>query len=246
MQARLTFIFSAGHINPRDTDNLSQVHSPPWFLFGSSHCARISSPLWIRITIYCSGWDPLRFPIYLSAMQDVERHDWFPTDKCAIQDLKVNSFMIFEMSVWHLVVWVFEGQECMGLLLLTRYVKQRLRMRWEYRERFPCLRFQRKPLVSDPDLHHGTCVTHVPWRMSGSLTRGGGENVPGIPGACTTRNFTYLTRGPWGLVWYKQASRTGTRYYIPRYLRNVIKYTCPSSNTTFSTHVHIWPSKKLW
>ena len=43
---------------------------------------------------------------------------------------------------------------------------------------------QRKPLVSDSDMHHGTCVTHVPWGMSGSLNRGGGENVPGIPGAC--------------------------------------------------------------
>ena len=45
-------------------------------------------------------------------------------------------------------------------------------------------------------MHHGTCVTHVPWCMSGSLTNGGGENVPGIPGACATRNFTYLARGP--------------------------------------------------
>ena len=26
--------------------------------------------------------------------------------------------------------------------------------------------------VSDPDMHHGTCVTHVPWCMSGSLTSG--------------------------------------------------------------------------
>ena len=26
---------------------------------------------------------------------------------------------------------------------------------------------QRKPLVSDPGMHHGTCVTHVPWCMSG-------------------------------------------------------------------------------
>ena len=43
-------------------------------------------------------------------------------------------------------------------------------------------RFQRKPLVSDAGMHHGTCVTHVPWCMSGSLTSG--ENVPGIPGAC--------------------------------------------------------------
>ena len=55
---------------------------------------------------------------------------------------------------------------------------------------------QWEPLVSDPGMHHGTCVTHVPWCMSGSLTRGGGENVPGIPGACSTRNFTYLVRGP--------------------------------------------------
>ena len=38
--------------------------------------------------------------------------------------------------------------------------------------------FDLKPLVSDPGIHHATCVTHVPWCMSGSLTRGGGENVP--------------------------------------------------------------------
>ena len=49
---------------------------------------------------------------------------------------------------------------------------------------FPRRRFQRKPLVSDPGMHHGTCVTHVPWCMSGSLTCGDGENVSGIPGAC--------------------------------------------------------------
>ena len=28
------------------------------------------------------------------------------------------------------------------------------------------------PQVSDPDMHHGTCVTHVPWCMPGSLTSG--------------------------------------------------------------------------
>ena len=32
--------------------------------------------------------------------------------------------------------------------------------------------FSPPPLVSDPDMHHGTCVTHVPWYMSGSLTSG--------------------------------------------------------------------------
>ena len=63
----------------------------------------------------------------------------------------------------------------------------RLRMRREWRERFSPHLLQRKPLVS---------ATHVPWCMSGSLTCGGGENVPGIPGACATRNFPCLVRGP--------------------------------------------------
>ena len=83
----------------------------------------------------------------------------------------------------------------MDLLPDTSYCA--LRMRRECREYFPRHQLQRKPRVSDPDMHHGTCVTHVPWCMSGSLTRGGGENVLGIPGACATRSFTYLARGPW-------------------------------------------------
>ena len=32
--------------------------------------------------------------------------------------------------------------------------------------------FSPPPRVSDPDMHHSTCVTHVPWCMSGSLTSG--------------------------------------------------------------------------
>ena len=71
-----------------------------------------------------------------------------------------------------------------------------LRMCRECRERFPRHRFRRIPLVIDPGLHHGTCVTHVPWCMLGSLACGGGKNVPGIPGACVTRKFTYLVRNP--------------------------------------------------
>ena len=54
---------------------------------------------------------------------------------------------------------------------------------------FPHHWLQRKPLVSDPGMHHGTCVTHVPWCMSGSLAPGGGENVPGNPGACAPAVF---------------------------------------------------------
>ena len=32
--------------------------------------------------------------------------------------------------------------------------------------------FSSPPWVSDPDMHHGTCVTHVPWCVPGSLTSG--------------------------------------------------------------------------
>ena len=69
-------------------------------------------------------------------------------------------------------------------------------MRRECREGFSRHRLQRKPPASDPDMHQCTCVTHVPWCMWGSPTRDGGENVPGIPGACASCNFTYLSRGP--------------------------------------------------
>ena len=65
-----------------------------------------------------------------------------------------------------------------------------LRMRRECRERNPRHRLKREPLVSEPSMHHGTCVTHMPWCMSGSLTRDGEENVPSIPCACVTSWIT--------------------------------------------------------
>ena len=100
-------------------------------------------------------------------------------------------------------------------------------MRREYRERFPRHPLQRKPLVSDPGMHHGTCGTHVLWCMSESLTRSGGENVPGIPGACATHNFTYLARGPCCLKFILQ--------------RNIAHFY----NIHFSTHRHAL-SQHMW
>ena len=53
--------------------------------------------------------------------------------------------------------------------------------------------------VSDPDMHHGTCVTHVPWCMLGSLTsdflwsRWRGKRYR--HSACATHNLAYLLRG---------------------------------------------------
>ena len=79
---------------------------------------------------------------------------------------------------------------------LTRYVKLRVAHAPGMPGTFsPPLR------VSDSDMHHGTCVTHVPWCMPESLSssflwsRWRGKSFR-YPRACVTRNFTYLARGP--------------------------------------------------
>ena len=60
-------------------------------------------------------------------------------------------------------------------------------MRRQRRERFPGHRLKKKPLVSYPGKHHGTYVTAI-WQEA---------HEESVPGACATRNFTYLTGGPY-------------------------------------------------
>ena len=72
-------------------------------------------------------------------------------------------------------------------------------MRRECRERFPRHRW----------LVILTCITARAWRtcqdacrdrlLAVSFEVGGMENVPGIPSACATCDFTYLARGPWNI-----------------------------------------------
>ena len=50
---------------------------------------------------------------------------------------------------------------------LTRYIKLRV----AHAPGMPGT-FSSPPRVSDPYMHHGTCVTHVPWYISESLTSG--------------------------------------------------------------------------
>ena len=49
--------------------------------------------------------------------------------------------------------------------------------------------------ISDPGMHHGTCVTHVVMHVGIANPRWQ-RSVSGIPGAWATCNFTYLARGP--------------------------------------------------
>ena len=99
---------------------------------------------------------------------------------------------------------------------------------------FGATHFNRKPLVSDPGMHHGTCITLtcitlVPWCVSGSLTRGGGERVPGIPGSYATRNFAYLVRGPCRRLYRALAKNTqyGPRYVLCKPDRPVTEFDYP-------------------
>ena len=105
----------------------------------------------------------------------------------------------------------------------------------ECRERFP--------------LHRGlaipTCITARAWRTCRDAWRdrylvvsfevGDAENVPGIPGACPTRNFTYLIRGPWDMAtegphwpWAEEAllismpDRNCRRDMLPVGMRNIV------------------------
>ena len=48
---------------------------------------------------------------------------------------------------------------------------------------------------------HARAVMHVGIVNKRFLLKSAaGENIPGIPGACATRNFAYLVRGPWLLL----------------------------------------------
>ena len=62
-------------------------------------------------------------------------------------------------------LWKANGYKLNGPL--TRYPKLRI----AHAPGMPGA-FSPPPLVSDPDMHHGTCLTHVPWCMVGSLTSG--------------------------------------------------------------------------
>ena len=79
---------------------------------------------------------------------------------------------------------------------LTRYVELRV----AHAPGMPGT-FSLPPWDSDPDMHHDTCIRHLPWCIPGSLIsgfllNGWRENFPSIPGACATRNITYPVRCP--------------------------------------------------
>ena len=115
---------------------------------------------------------------------------------------------------------------------LTRYEKTRVALTPGMSGTFSRHRLQRKPVVSNPGMHHGIMHDGI-----GNPRWGG--NVPGIPGACATHNFTYLSRGPWGsrATWPVSLKITsvalGNHYLARRIQVNIARswmahnYKCP-------------------
>ena len=98
---------------------------------------------------------------------------------------------------WSRLCMLLQYQSTLVIGPLARYVKL-----WVAHAPGMPGTFSPPPWISDPNMHHGTCAIHVPWYMPGLLTSGSlwsqwWGNVTGIPGACATRNFTNLVRGPW-------------------------------------------------
>ena len=64
--------------------------------------------------------------------------------------------------------------------------------------------FSLSPRVSDPDMHYGTCVTHVPWCMLGSLTSGflwnwrWGKTFPALPAHAQPAILRIWKEAHWG------------------------------------------------
>ena len=85
-----------------------------------------------------------------------------------------------------------------------------------------------------------TCITARAWRtcrdacrdrqLAVSFEVSGGGNVPGIPGAFTTRNFTYLVRGPCSgfIIWIQTCT---IRLCYMEQLTICIHYTVPWFNS---------------
>ena len=82
-----------------------------------------------------------------------------------IVDTMLNSLRAENIHRWRIYALMINTYHTIasGNSPLARYVKVRV-------AHAPGLPGTFSPRVRDPDIHHGTCVTHVPWCMSGSLT----------------------------------------------------------------------------
>ena len=110
-------------------------------------------PILSLLLAWTSSWTTIDLPVIWNATTFVQRH-------CNVKNCCVLCHNLTGFN-WGLVC---QKQASMGLLPDTQNCG------W-HAPGMPGT-FSPSPQVSDPDMHHGTCVTHVPWCMPGSLTSG--------------------------------------------------------------------------
>ena len=87
-------------------------------------------------------------------------------------------------------------RKVLGMGLLPDMQNIWLRMHRECRERFPLDRGLAIPICITARALRTCCDECRDRQLADFFEVGGGENVPGIHGACATRNSTYLVGGP--------------------------------------------------
>ena len=113
---------------------------------------------------------------------------------------------------------------CMGILPDTENCGLRMRRGW--RERFPRHRLKKKPLIRDPGMHHD-----LRWHGKRS----------GIPGACTTRNFPYLVRGPYHIK--KNKGNVISIFLKTKFVRHIPSHSVTPRPPHFSFQRYIYQSE---
>ena len=90
-------------------------------------------------------------------------------------------------------------------------------------------------------------------RHARAVMHDGIANVPGIPGACATCNFTYLVRGPWRRIYLKVDSHLlCTQWYITKRhvcnikLERVETASMGYGNTKYIVSQRLFESKLIW
>ena len=133
----------------------------------------------------------------LKALRPRQNSSYFADDIILLNEFFVLFFQILSIcgpfpgniSADKIMAWRRRSDksfsEAMGF-----FVNLGLRMRPECRKRFPCHWLHMEPLVNDPGMHHGTCVTPVRAVMHvGIVNLRWRGNVLSIPGACATRSL---------------------------------------------------------
>ena len=120
-----------------------------------------------------------RYSIFLPVLYILSCKEWHPYEQCAssgnvfhplINPILLNQIWPYSWHVnmnypFHIRSRPFEQFRVVCNGPLTRYKNVRV----AHAPWMPGT-FSPPPPASDPDMHHGTCVTHLPWCMPGSLS----------------------------------------------------------------------------